>query len=73
MWAADVVELDSIIINVVEDCKTGLLTSSVRLWLSLDSGVGPGKTTGTDGLGTTVGPLKCVTVWWNMENIYKDS
>ena len=62
VWTADVVEFDPVIVDIVEDGETGLLTSTVRLRLTLDSGVGPGKTSRTDGLGTTVGPLKCVSV-----------
>jgi hypothetical protein len=40
---ADVVELDAVVVDVVEDGQAGLLTSTVRLRLTLDSSVGPGK------------------------------
>lgn len=57
---ADVVKLDSVVVDVVEHGQTGLLTSTVGLGLTLDPSVGPGKAPGGDGLGTTVGPLESV-------------
>ena len=53
-------ELDSIVVDVVEHGQAGLLTSTVRLGLSLDPGVGPGEAAWGDGLGPTVGPLEGV-------------
>ena len=61
MGAADIVELDSVVVDVVEDGQTGFLTSTIGLGLSLDSGVGPWESTGGDGLRTTVGPLKGIS------------
>ena len=60
MRTADVVKLDSVVVDVVEHGQTGLLTSTVGLGLTLDPSVGPGKAPGGDGLGTTVGPLESV-------------
>ena len=61
MGTADIVELDSVVVDVVEDGQTGFLTSTIGLGLTLDSGVGPGELSGTDGLRTTVGPLKGIS------------
>jgi hypothetical protein len=61
VFAADIVELDSVVVDAVEDGQASLLTSSVRLRGPVDSGVGPRELTRTDGLGTTVLPLKRVS------------
>ena len=61
MGAADIVELDSIVVDVVEDSQTGFLTSTIGLGLALDSGVRPWESTGGDGLRTAVGPLKGIS------------
>ncbi len=65
MGTADVVKLDSVVVDVVEDGQTGFLTSTIGLGLALDSGVGPWESTGGDGLRTAVGPLKGIS-----ENVF---